>query len=255
MSDQGRYSLRLPGYVSGVTREATDLSTWEQWLHLAELDVQEREREALADDPTPKELAALAAERDRLASDRDTIAQLHDEKAAARDRAGLRRDVAGSVRDRRARSQEQDRDVAFPDRFSAGEDRDLAAGDRGDSHDDRRRAREAREQAAASRESAAADRDRAAQEAAEQGREVAALRAALEGRQVIGQAQGLLMAGHKLSPRSAFAVLTGLAKERDCELRDAAAQLVAAACAGDSARVDQAVRRVDHSSPTEPAPQ
>lgn len=60
--------LRLLGMSPVVTREATDLSTWEQWLHLAAVDVQGRERQALADDPTPEELEALAVERDKLAS-------------------------------------------------------------------------------------------------------------------------------------------------------------------------------------------
>lgn len=237
-----------PGYASAVTREATDLATWQQWLHLAEADVQERERKALADDPTPEEVQALAAERDKIASDRDTIAQFYDEEAAARDQAALRRDVAGSARDRKARSRAQDRDVGWQDRFSSGEDRDLAAGDRADSHDDRRRAREAREKAAADRQQAAADRDRAAQEAAEQGRELAGLRAALESRVVIGQAQGLLMAWYSLSPGSAFAVLTRLSQERNRRLRDVAAQLVATACSQGSAGVEQVVRHVDQPS-------
>lgn len=229
----------------GMTTKATDLPAWEEWLRLAEADLQERERQALADDPTPEELGALAAERDKFASERDTIAQLYDEDAAARDRAALRRDVAGSARDRKARSREQDQDVAWADRFTAGEDRDFAAGDRGDSYDDRRRAREAREQAAADREHAAADRDRAVQEAAEQGREVAGLRAALESRLVIGQAQGLLIAWHNLTPASAFAVLVRLSQERNRKLRDMAAELAAAACTGNSADVEQIVRGVD----------
>lgn len=205
------------------------LADWEQRLRLAEADVHEREQQALADDPTPEELIAFAAERDKIALDRDTIAERHDEQAGARDRSALDRDVAGSGRDRHARIQGQDLDTAFPDRFAAGEDRDFAAGDRADSHDDRHRGRALRERAAADRERAAADRDRAAQRAQEQVHEIAGLQAALESRLVIGQAQGLLMARHTMSPESAFGVLVRLSQDCNVKLRDVAAQLVAAA--------------------------
>lgn len=215
-------------YILAVTRDDEALTSWEERLRLAEADLEERERQALADDPTPEQLAAHAAERDAFARERDAIADRHDEAAGRRDLSALDRDVSGSSRDRRARLREQDRDVAFPDRFSAGADRDLAAGDRADSHADRRRGQEARERAAVNRDRAADDRDRAAEKAEEQEREVAGLRTALESRLVIGQAQGLLMARHKLSSETSFGVLVRLSQEHNVKVRELAAQLVAA---------------------------
>lgn len=71
----------------------------------------EREQQALADDPTTAELAALADARDRIARDRDAVAAAHEERAAALDHKALRRDLAGSGRDGRARAHEQDLDA------------------------------------------------------------------------------------------------------------------------------------------------
>lgn len=203
------------------------LDAWEQRLLLAEEGLREREERALAGDPAPEVLLALAAERDKIALDHDSIAERREENALVRDQAALRRDVSASGRDRRARAADQDRDPAFLDRFAAGEERDLAAGDRADSYDDRRRARQARERAADDREHAAEDREKAIKQADKQASEIAGLRAALKSRLVIGQAQGLLMALHHLSADAAFQVLVRLSQERNVKLRDIAAGFVA----------------------------
>lgn len=218
-----------PDTVPGVDQGDASLAAWEQRLQQAEQELREREERALADDPSPGEMLALAAEHDKLAADRDTVAGLHDDRAVARDRDGLRRDVSGSGRDRRARAVDQDRDPAFADRAVAGQDRDHAAGDRSDSFDDRARSRKAREEAASDRERAADDRDRAAQEAAKQQHHLDGLRTALDSRLIIGRAEGILMQRHNISCESAFAVLARFSQESNRKLRDVAAELVAAA--------------------------
>lgn len=200
------------------------LTAWHERLRVAEQELCDREDRALTDDPSPGEMLALAAERDKLADDRDTLAALHDDRAGARDRSGLRRDVAGSTRDRRARAIAQDMDPAVADRSVAGEDRDLAAGDRSDSFDDRARSRQERERAAG-------DRERAGQEAAQQQDHLDGLRTALESRLVIGRAEGILMERHGISCESAFAVLARFSQESNRKLRDVAAELVAEAVA------------------------
>jgi hypothetical protein len=212
-----------------VTSEDELLTAWALRLRVAESELREREDRALADDPTPAELTALAAERDRIALGRDRIADRYDEQAGRRDRSALGRDVSGSGRDQRARAPQQDEDPGWSDRFAAGADRDLAAGDRADSHGDRGRAHESRELAATDRRRAAVDRDRAARESGGQADEVRGLRAALESRHVIGQAQGLLMARYGVGSETAFAVLVRLSQTSNTKLRDLADQLVRAA--------------------------
>lgn len=202
------------------------LAALERHLRQAEADLQEREQRALTGDVPPEVLLALSAERDQIALERDGIADVLDEMASGRDRTALDRDVVGSGRDRNARVLHQDRDPGWGDRFASGADRDLAAGDRGDSFDDRRRAHEARQRAAADREQSAADRDAAAVEARQQTVALDHLRLALESRLVIGQAEGLLMAQHKLSPEAAFQVLVRLSRERNVKLRDVALSFV-----------------------------
>lgn len=224
-----RPSMPAGGILRKMGRDDEALAAWDRRLRAAEDELSQREQHALADDPSPAELVAFAAERDRLALDRDAIAERYDDLAGGRDLSALRRDVGGSERDRHARAREQDEHVAWQDRFAAGEDRDFAAGDRADSHDDRRRARAARERAAEDREHAAADRDQAAQHAAKQDEELAGLRAALESRLVTGQAQGLLMARHDVSSECAFRILVRLSQGSNTKLREVAAQLVASA--------------------------
>lgn len=220
-------------YLSRMDASDDALAALEQHLQQAEAELQEREEQARSETPPPEVLLALAAERDKIATERDAIADAEDERATARDRSALRRDVVGSGRDRRSRAQQQDLDPAALDRFASGVDRDFAAGDRGDSFDDRGRAHQSRTRAAANREHAADDRDAAAQRAKEQTSDIAGLRAALESRLVIGQAEGLLMAQHGLSPQAAFQVLVRLSQEGNVKLREVAAALVADA-AGDS---------------------
>lgn len=205
------------------------LEAWEQRLRLAEDELRQREQAALAHDPSPAVLLALAAEHDKIALDRDSIASGYDDLASGRDVAGLDRDVFGSERDRRARSKEDDRDAGFADRSISGDDRDFAAGDRGDSVDDRSRARHAREQASDDRTRAGEDRDRAAEKAESQDVELAGLRSALETRSLIGQAQGWVMGQHKVSSDEAFAILVRLSQHSNTKLRDVAVRVIEAA--------------------------
>lgn len=222
-----------------VDQQTEALEAWEHRLRLAEEDLLEREREALASEPSPSERLAFAAEHDKIARDRDSIATSYDQQANGRDRIGLGRDVAGSGRDRRARALQRDRDPAVGDRWHAGADRDFGAGDRGDSYDDRARSSQARERAADDRTHAADDRtqavedlDQAADKAAEQDRALDGLRTSLESRLLIGQAQGLLMARHHVSSQASFALLTRLAHDSKSKLLDIAALLVGEADAG-----------------------
>jgi hypothetical protein len=209
-----------------------DLDEWQQALQLAEAELREREQQALSGEPTPQELRALAAERDKLATDRDALADAHDERARGRDTAALGRDVDGSARDRTARMREQDLDEAFSDRFNAGVDRDLAAGDRADAFDDRHRGANARRAAAQDRQRASDDRDLAASRDEDSQREREGLELALETRFQIGQAQGVLMARHDLDPEAAFRMLVRLSQETGDELRDVAVRIVAGASQG-----------------------
>ena len=204
-----------------------DLDAWQKLLATVEADLREREQRALRDDPTPQELLAFATERDKLATDQDALADAKDEQASQRDSAALGRDVRGSGRDRRTREFARDRDQAATDRFLAGADRDLAAGDRGDSVDDRGRASQARHDAADNRERAADDRDQAASREEEASREIDHLRAALDSRLVIGQAEGLLMARYDFDPDASSRLLSRLSQETRTQLRDVAARIVA----------------------------
>lgn len=215
--------------VRGMLRDDDALQAWGHRLLRAEAWMQEREDEALAQDPTPAQLAAFAAEREQLAGDRDEMADQYDELAFAQVGLGLRRDATASDRDRHARAREQDLDIASADRAAAGLDRDHAAVDRADSHDDRGRAVDARHRAALDRGRASDDRHEAAQLAGDQDRQLASLRTALESRLVIGQAVGLLMARHAVRRDDAFSVLVRLSQERDAQLREVAVDLVASA--------------------------
>lgn len=195
------------------------LEVWAAALAAADADLAEREKLAARDHPTPQELAAFAAERDKIADDRDALADAHDDRARHRDAHALNRDLAGSGRDRTARDIAEDRDDAYLDRFAAGEDRDFAAGDRGDSYDDRARSRQARHDAAEDRRRASADRQAALDEAA-------TLKDALQSRLQIGQAQGLMMARYTLNADQAFALLVRFSQSANVKLRDVAARLV-----------------------------
>ncbi|MEZ0164426.1 GAF and ANTAR domain-containing protein [Kineococcus sp. LSe6-4] len=57
--------------------------------------------------------------------------------------------------------------------------------------------------------------------------EVANVRAALDSRDLIGQAKGILMARHKLTAEQAFAVLTRYSQDTNRKLRDVAADVAA----------------------------
>jgi len=234
----------------GAKRESDRLTAWSAALAEAEADLRAREQLAAQEDPTPQELAAFAAERDKLSDDRDALADAYDARARLRDLDALDRDVAGSDRDRTARRIANDLDDAALDRFAAGEDRDYAAGDRGDSYDDRARSSQARHAAADDRRRASQDRQAALDE-------VATLHDALHTRLQIGQAQGLLMARHALNPDQAFALLVRMSQSTNVKLRDAAAQLVLQATqdAEEATLSGRAVRAArGHVSPAERSP-
>jgi hypothetical protein len=216
-----------------------DLDEWQRALEVAEADLREREAAVATEELTEQELRAFAAEHDKLALDRDALADARDDAARSRDRAALDRDVRGSVRDRAARSRQQDLDEGFADRFQAGADRDLAAGDRSDSVDDRQRSAQARRAAAGDRQRAADERDSAANRQDGLHRELVTLRAALDSRLQIGQAEGLLMARHGLDPDAAFKLLVKLSQEGNRKLRDVAARLVADAAGQRTRRAPQ----------------
>jgi hypothetical protein len=202
------------------------MKSWEARLSAAEADLAERERLARVADMTPDEQRAFAEEHDKLARDRDALADAYDDLAGLRDVAGLTRDVRASQRDQAAREFADDRDAAALDRFVAGSDRDLAAGDRGDAVDDRARAVGARGRAAADRKRAAADRDAASTGSAGLEKELVQLREALATRLVIGQAEGLLMARHRLDEGAAFKLLIKLSQESGFKVREVAARVV-----------------------------
>ncbi|MDP9395648.1 MAG: ANTAR domain-containing protein [Actinomycetota bacterium] len=201
-------------------------AAWERRLAEAEADLGRREAEALAGDPTPEALLALARERDKLATDRDVLALEFDAAAQARDVQALDRDVTASKRDRWVRESPYEPDARFGDRLLAGELRDAAAGDRADASLDRRRAATARAASAANREQAAEDRQEALEQVAAAAAEVAQLRDALETRHLIGQAVGMLRERYSLEEEAAFAVLVRLSKYTNVKLRDVAKTVV-----------------------------
>ena len=211
--------------------ELDRLDAWSTALAAAEADLLEREQLATQEAPTPQELAAFAAERDKLSDERDVLADAYDTRARQRDLHALDRDVAGSHRDRTARGIADDQDPGALDRFAAGEDRDYAAGDRSDSHDDRTRSSQARH-------AAADDRRRASQHRQAALDEVTTLNDALQTRLHIGQAQGLLMARYALNPDQAFALLVRISQSENVKLRDVAAQIVAEATRGAESAAD-----------------
>jgi hypothetical protein len=203
-----------------------DMDALQRALDLAEADLREREAVALQGEPTPEELRAFAAERDKIAAERNGLEDGYDERARVRDTAAFGRDVRGSRRDRAARDRESP-DLDALDRFVSGSDRDLAAGDRADALDDRHRSATSRKAATVARQRAADDRDAAANTAGELQREIDGLREALKTRVQIGQAEGLLMSRYGLDPDGAFRLLVKLSGETHIKLRDVAARLVA----------------------------
>jgi len=202
----------------------------EDGLAAREAEVSERERRAAAGTADPDLLAALAKERDALADARDAAASAREAAALARRERAAERDVAASWRDRRSREAHDDADPGFADRFTSGRDVDASAGDRADALVDERISREDRQRSREDRQGASEDREEAleaAQTAADTaGEEAASLREGLQGRTVIGQAQGLLMAGHGISADEAFDLLVEASQRSNVQLRDVAARLV-----------------------------
>jgi hypothetical protein len=204
-----------------------DLALWEARLDAAEADLRERELRALDGEPTPAETVAFAAEHEKLAADRDSVADAYDELAHRRDIAGFGRDVRASQRDLASRSSDGSAtDRASMDRIISGIDRDLAAGDRADSGDDRKRASRARRQAADDRQHARDGTDADHDKVDADRQMISGLTDALMTRQVIGQAEGIMMARYNLDSDAAFRMLVKLSRETDTTLRDVAAQLV-----------------------------
>ncbi|HET6818309.1 MAG TPA: ANTAR domain-containing protein [Mycobacteriales bacterium] len=202
-------------------------------LETAEACLDEREKNALADGASAADLARLADERDELATQRDSLASEHDDRASRRDDVSLQRDVRSSARDVRARTIDKDRDVGFTDRFLAAVDRDDAAGDRADSFDDRAGSKRDRERAAEHRDRAAHDRAEALARTLRAENELATLRDALDSRNVIGQAQGLLMSRYGVDAEQAFAMLVRLSQESHLKVREVAARVVRMRNTGD----------------------
>jgi hypothetical protein len=168
-----------------------------------------------------------ADDREYLADERDDAAQARDDAALKRRERAHQRDVAATDRDRRSRELADDADPGFPDRFLSGRDVDASAGDRADALGDERQARGDREHARADRQRAADDHraaTRSAQQAADQSE--ADLRTGLEGRTVIGQAQGILMTKHGVSADEAFGLLAQASQSGNVKVRDVAARIV-----------------------------
>lgn len=119
-----------------------------------------------------------------------------------------------------------DADPGFPDRFLSARDVDASTGDRADALADERHAREEPRRARQDRGHAANDRARAAAAADKAQTDDAGLREGMQGRTVIGQAQGLLMARLGIGPDEAFALLVSESQGRNLKLRDVARLLV-----------------------------
>jgi hypothetical protein len=107
---------------------------------------------------------------------------------------------------------------------------DASAGDRADALHDERSAREDRQRSREDRHRASDDRDaaagavrKAADAAAE---ETAGQREELEGRIIIGIAQGLLMADHEVTADGALDLLVKESQRSNVKLLDIAARLV-----------------------------
>ncbi|RKS75519.1 ANTAR domain-containing protein [Motilibacter peucedani] len=199
--------------------------------HLAALDdeLARREAEALTSGTwTPRELAALASERDALAEQWDELAAVHDARATRRDEAALARDVEATRRGRRRDSGAGAHDPAG-ERFLAARERDAALVEREGSRAERQHASDDRGRGARARERAAADRDQAVQRAEAGDAEVSALHQALETSRQVGMARGMLMERHGVDGDGAFRLLAALARQAASTVPEAAAVLVAAA--------------------------
>lgn len=171
---------------------------------------------------TREQLSTLAQDLSDLADERDKIAEARDRCADDRDAQGEQRDVDAVARDRRERAVADDNDRGFASRYLSARDRDDAAGDRADSITDRARAGSARSDAAEARRRAVDDYDAASVSASQ---EIRQLRAALEHRTVIGQAEGMLMQRYAIDADAAFAVLVRLSQAANVKLHTIAEHL------------------------------
>jgi len=192
-----------------------------------------RERRAADGPADPARLLELARDRDALADEHDRAADDREGTALSRRERAAGRDVAAVTRDRRSRAAHDDGDPGFRDRFLSGRDVDASAGDRADALVDERAARQDRARAREDRHASAADREAAtaaavrAQEHAEG--EAAQLRAGLDSRTVIGQAQGLIMAREGVDADEALAYLVRESQTRDVKLWEIARLIVESA--------------------------
>jgi hypothetical protein len=204
-----------------------DLQHWQ--ILLAEAEHHMARREATLGDVewTAHELAVYAVERETLAEQREDLADAYDRRADQRDRNAEIRDVQASHRER-DRSALADTH-GFADRLLAAEDRDDAAGDRADSRDDRARAHADRHRAADARHRSAPTTDAAIRVGERAELALEALQRALTDRSTIGQATGLLMGRHNLTPERASAMLRALAEQRNEARAVVAQRLIAAA--------------------------
>jgi len=151
-------------------------------------------------------------------------------------------ELAGRERQAAAGPADPD-DPGFAGRFLSGRDVDESAGDRADALHDERCAREDRQRSFEDRHRAFDDRQRASDDrdaaegaaheaAATAVEEAAGLREEMEGRTVIGQAQGLFMAEHAITADEALDMLVKKAQTSNVKLRDIAARLVEKRAAG-----------------------
>ncbi|MCU1488582.1 MAG: hypothetical protein JWN67_5328 [Actinomycetia bacterium] len=161
-------------------------------------------------EPTPAEAVPQPA------ANRGVLAAARDVRAQARDSAAEARDGRASHRDQRARLVTHDADPACAERFMAAGDRDDAAGDRADALADRRAAgRDFQELVARG-----ASPPRGIQDGP-------SFLRALEDRGMIGIAQGLLMAGLRVTVDRAFELLLEESLGSNRRMRDVASELVA----------------------------
>lgn len=161
-------------------------------------------------EPTPAEAVPQPA------ANRTALAAARDVRAQARDSAAEVRDGRASHRDQRARVVTHDADPGCAERFMAAGDRDDAAGDRADALADRRAAgRDLQELVAGGASPLRGIQDGPS------------FHRALEDRGTIGIAQGLLMAGLRVTADQAFEVLLKESLSSNRRMGDVASELVA----------------------------
>jgi len=145
-------------------------------------------------------------------ADRDGRASARDEQADRRDGAAEARDVRASARDKRAAQAQEMADPGFSARFLSACDRDDAAGDRVAAQADRAEARR--------------DRKAASAPDVQVRRRPPSVDDLLDGRELVGQAQGLLMFQRGMTAAEASEALLLAAQQQRRPLAAVAALVV-----------------------------